>query len=237
MMNLLIDPTLELNAARTVFKRQGRVLLPGFLQSPGAHQLAEGLAGDLPFHITMNKVDDSVANIAEVELSRAGEDFQRRLMAAVYGASATGFRYFYSQFEFDKHLQDATAIGDLSRDVWSFLQSAPFLSAIGRIIGVSDLQRTSAQASRYAPGHFLTRHDDDVQNSGRRAAFVLYLSAQWQADWGGLLQFIDRDGHVAEAYTPMFNTLALFRVPSAHSVSMVTPLAPIPRLAVSGWVH
>jgi SM-20-related protein len=237
MMNLSLDPTLQLNDARTVFRRQGRVFLPAFLQASGVHQLAQRLSSDLPFHVTMNKVDASVAKVAEAELARAGEDFQRRLMTAVYGASVTGFRYFYSQFEFDQHLQESSAVGELSREVWAFLQSAPFLTAIGRIIGVPDLQRASGQASRYAPGHFLTRHDDDVPNSGRRAAFVLYLSAEWQADWGGLLQFIDRDGHVAEAYTPTFNSLALFRVPSSHSVSMVTPLAPIPRLAISGWVH
>ena len=51
------------------------------------------------------------------------------------------------------------------------------------------------------------------------------------------MHFIDRDGHVAEAYTPTFNALALFRVPTRHAVSMVTPLALNPRYAISGWVH
>ena len=236
-MNLTINPTLELNAARAVFKKRGRVLLPQFLTAPQAQMLSESLSDSGHFHLTMNRADDSVTNIKPEEVVRAGEEFQRGLMSAVFSASSSGFRYFYGQFEFDKHLDEASPMGNLSRIVWHFFQSSAFLGAIGKIIGVPNLVRTSAQASRYAPGHFLTRHDDDVVNSGRRAAFVLYLTPQWQADWGGLLQFIDRDGHVAEAYTPTFNALALFKVPTAHAVSMVTPLAPYPRIAISGWVH
>jgi SM-20-related protein len=236
-MQFAINPTLELNTARALYKKRGRLLLTNFLQADAARKLATGVATGLPFHATMNKNDMSVANIGEGDLATAGDDFRRSLMGAVYAASATGFRYFYSQFEFDKNLETAGPIGAFSRAVWQFLNSPDFLKTIGKIIGQSELTRTSAQASRYAPGHFLTAHDDDVENSGRRAAFVLYLSPQWQADWGGLLQFIDRDGHVAEAYTPTFNALAVFKVPTHHSVSMVTPLAPLPRDAISGWVH
>jgi hypothetical protein len=236
-MRLSINPTLELNSARTVYKKRGRVLLTDFLARDGAAALAEGLATALPYHLTMTKADESVANIDAAELAARGEDFRRRLMGAVFADAASGFRYFYGQFEFDKHLDDAGPVGELSRAAWGFLNGPQFLAALGRITGEAGLVRASAQASRYAPGHFLTAHDDDVKNSGRRAAFVLYLSPTWRADWGGLLQFIDRDGHVAEAYTPVFNALAVFRVPSQHAVSMVTPLAPAARYAISGWVH
>ena len=51
------------------------------------------------------------------------------------------------------------------------------------------------------------------------------------------MQLLINPGHVAEAYTPTFNALALFRVPTRHAVSMVTPLALNPRYAISGWVH
>jgi Rps23 Pro-64 3,4-dihydroxylase Tpa1-like proline 4-hydroxylase len=236
-MQLAINPTLELNTARTVFKRKGRVLLPDFLGLPGAQALGHTLAEELPYRLTMNTSDESVSRLSTPDLSALDETFRRNLMNALYAEARTQFRYMYAQFEFDRNLEAEGLVAGRSREIWAFLNSTDFLKTVGKIIGVGDLKRVSAQASSYAPGHFLTQHDDDVKQSGRRAAFVLYMSPRWLADWGGLLQFIDRDGHVAEAFTPTFNALAVFKVPTEHAVSMITPLAPRPRLAISGWVH
>jgi Rps23 Pro-64 3,4-dihydroxylase Tpa1-like proline 4-hydroxylase len=63
------------------------------------------------------------------------------------------------------------------------------------------------------------------------------LTPGWSVDWGGLLMFVDQDGHVAEAYTPAFNALNLFQVPQPHAVSMVAPFAGGDRLAITGWVR
>jgi Rps23 Pro-64 3,4-dihydroxylase Tpa1-like proline 4-hydroxylase len=66
-------------------------------------------------------------------------------------------------------------------------------------------------------------------------AYVINLSRDWQADWGGLLQFIDESGAVSETFMPRWNTLSLFRVPQGHAVSLVAPWARAPRLALTGW--
>jgi 2OG-Fe(II) oxygenase superfamily len=87
----------------------------------------------------------------------------------------------------------------------------------------------------YAATHFLTAHDDRDESKGRVAAYVLNLTPRWSSDWDGLLQFLDADGHVAEAYTPAFNALNVFRVPQPHSVSFVAPFAGQPRLSITGW--
>jgi SM-20-related protein len=59
----------------------------------------------------------------------------------------------------------------------------------------------------------------------------------WKSDWGGLLQFIDEDGHVAEAYAPAFNALNILRVPQKHAVSYVTPFAGAGRYSITGWLR
>jgi Rps23 Pro-64 3,4-dihydroxylase Tpa1-like proline 4-hydroxylase len=235
MLSLAVNPTLELNLARDVFKKHGRVLVERFLTPTSAQALAQAMRG-FPYHQTMNRPDDTAAKIDETDIAARGQEFRDNLLKAVYARGTASFQYFYSQFEFDKHTTDATELGAVSKAAFEFLNGEMFLKAVGKIVAMPDLKSVHAQATCYAPGHFLTAHDDDVRNSGRRAAFVLYLNDAWRADWGGLLQFIDRDGHVAEAYTPLFNALALFRVPSQHSVSMVTPLAPVGRYAISGWV-
>jgi Rps23 Pro-64 3,4-dihydroxylase Tpa1-like proline 4-hydroxylase len=64
---------------------------------------------------------------------------------------------------------------------------------------------------------------------------VINLSRNWQADWGGLLQFLDSDGEVVRTLMPRFNTISLFRVPADHLVSPVAPFATGARYAITGW--
>lgn len=65
---------------------------------------------------------------------------------------------------------------------------------------------------------------------------MLNLSCAWNADWGGLLQFIDDDGRVLDSFLPRWNTLSLFAVPAGHAVSRVAPWAGQERLAITGWL-
>ena len=103
--------------------------------------------------------------------------------------------------------------------------------------GHSRPQRAYAQVARDGPGPFLTVHDEEDRVKQRLYAYVLNMTAEWRPDWGGLLLFLDEDGHVAEGYTPAFNALNIFRVPARHAVSFVTPAAGAPRLSVTGWVR
>ena len=61
------------------------------------------------------------------------------------------------------------------------------------------------------------------------------VPAPSRPDWGGILQFLDRDGHVADGYVPVFNALNIFRVPQLHNVSSVVPFAGHARLSITGW--
>ena len=93
------------------------------------------------------------------------------------------------------------------------------------------------QLTRYRAGHFLTAHDDWAEGLNRVAAYVFNLSADWNVDFGGLLQFIDANGHVQQAYTPRFNSLSLFKVPQLHSVSVVPAYVNRARFALTGWAR
>ncbi len=71
----------------------------------------------------------------------------------------------------------------------------------------------------------------------RRAAYVLSLTPEWRAEWGGVLEFLDADGHIAEGYVPCFNALNVFLVPQLHHVSCVAAFAAAPRLSLTGWLR
>ena len=117
------------------------------------------------------------------------------------------------------------------------LNSEPALEMWRAITGVPEVAFVDGQATRYLPGHFLTRHDDDVEGKNRVAAYVLNLCPRWRPEWGGLLLFHDGEGDIARGLTPRFNALNLFAVPQLHSVSMVTRSAPFRRYAVTGWLR
>lgn len=117
------------------------------------------------------------------------------------------------------------------------MNTAPALEMWRELTGDPDVGLVDGQATRYLPGHFLTRHDDDVEGKNRVAAYVLNLSPEWASEWGGLLQFHDAAGEVTGAMVPGFNVLNLFRVPQSHSVSIVAPFAPAPRYSITGWIR
>jgi Rps23 Pro-64 3,4-dihydroxylase Tpa1-like proline 4-hydroxylase len=120
--------------------------------------------------------------------------------------------------------------------VLEYLNSPPFLEFARALTGVPELRRAYAQATCYLPGDFLKRHDDTSAEEGRRFAYVLNLTREWEADWGGLLQFLDADGRVEETLMPRWNSLSIFRVPTYHCVTFVAPWARAPRLAITGWL-
>jgi Rps23 Pro-64 3,4-dihydroxylase Tpa1-like proline 4-hydroxylase len=121
--------------------------------------------------------------------------------------------------------------------VQEFLNSREFLEFARDVTGMGDIAFADAQATLFRPGHFLTQHDDEVEGKNRRAAYVLSFTRRWRPDWGGILEFIDSDGHVAEGYTPRFNALNLIRVPQRHAVSYVVPWAVEGRYSITGWLR
>jgi hypothetical protein len=86
-------------------------------------------------------------------------------------------------------------------------------------------------------GDFLRPHTDAI--GGRVLAYVLFLSEQWDASFGGALHVRDasRREWVVE---PTFNSLVVFDV-TARSEHFVTPIEPRAgqraRVTLGGWVY
>ena len=78
-------------------------------------------------------------------------------------------------------------------------------------------------------------HNDDVELTGRLVAYAFTFTPNWRTDYGGILHFLDEEGHVDEGYLPTFNALNLFRIPALHAVSYVTPYAQGGRYSIIGW--
>jgi Rps23 Pro-64 3,4-dihydroxylase Tpa1-like proline 4-hydroxylase len=114
------------------------------------------------------------------------------------------------------------------------MSSAPVISLFRALTGSSEIDFADVQATRYRAGHFLTEHHDKREGSRRIAAYVLGLTETWRPEWGGLLLF-HKNGDVSRGLIPRMNSLSLFAVPQDHSVSLVAPFCPQPRLSITGW--
>jgi Rps23 Pro-64 3,4-dihydroxylase Tpa1-like proline 4-hydroxylase len=169
---------------------------------------------------------------------RAMSDEQRRPLTDLATATARkGFGYLYENFPiYDVWHRGARRDHPLF-GVFAFLNSSPFLDAMRDMTGCEDIGFADAQATCYRPGHFLTLHNDEAPERRRRAAFVINLTREWRADWGGILLFHSDDGHISAGMTPVFNAINVFLTPQDHSVSVVAPYAKASRYAITGWLR
>jgi len=130
---------------------------------------------------------------------------------------------------------DAKAINFLK--LRHFLHSKPFHSFI-ETLTTRDLRAvTPIRVHRMKTGHYLKTHSD--RGNDREIAFILYMSPEWSADFGGDLHIIDRDGN-RTMYNPTYNKLLIFDVNQHkhHYISEITEQAAdlsTGRISINGW--
>ncbi|MEQ9505979.1 MAG: 2OG-Fe(II) oxygenase family protein [Hyphomonas sp.] len=229
----------DLPALRARFGETGRVLIPDIFEPRFAQAVLDAAAAHAGW-LLVTRVEGAHREFDAAQLAQVPKDRLEPLEVLVAQEARRGFQY-----RFERHLlYDNLRAGDLPegplRTMAEQLNSTPFLRLLHDIMGAQFVPGETfcdGQLTRYRPGHFLTSHDDELPEFRRIAAFVLNLTPKWSADLGGLLMFTDDDGHVAEAFTPKFNTLSFFRVPQPHAVSVVAPFAEGARHAVTGWLR
>lgn len=218
------------------FAAEGRLHLPGVLSPDTAEAVADALEAETEWTTTVR----AGGEVFEAPLGEDGlalSDTHRTWLAGVRPDGRDAMQYVFDT----RRVSDARGRGHGRGDVLdrlpAWLNEGPFLDLIRELTGDDRPEFCDAQATRYRPGHFLTRHDDTNAARDRLYAYVLNFTRTWRADWGGLLTFPDERGHVARAYTPAFNALNLFRVPTTHAVGQVASFAPADRLSITGWVR
>jgi hypothetical protein len=233
-----IHPALDGGRLAPVFARFGRLHLPDFLTAPGAETLLSALHESQGWTVsTIGR--GSTVDIPAEAFASADEPTRAALIAAGHNEARSGFHYMFESLRISDIIDagEGASLPAPLRDLYGWLNGEAFLSFARAMSGHDDLNYVDAQATRYRAGHYLNEHDDEKAGAGRRLAYVLNLTPAWRPSWGGLLAFLDADGHVAEAYTPAFNALNLFRTPQPHMVSQVAAFAPAPRISITGWIR
>jgi hypothetical protein len=227
-----------IDAARIakVYAAAGRVHIGGILADDAARRAYQGLATELTWQLHFNDGDRPI-NLASDAFDRLPEAERAQLFTGIYANAAQRFQYVYNSFPISDMHERKEHMALYVMRVHEFLNSHEFLEFGRTVTGVRTISYVDSQGTLYRPGHFLTKHDDAIAGKSRVAAYVLNLTPKWQPDWGGILQFIAPDGHIAEGYVPVFNALNLFRVPQTHAVSIVSPFAQSGRYSITGWLR
>ncbi len=231
-----LSPDLDSRTIAAVYARHGRVHIPSIFPVEVAARIHGAMVSETPWSRVVSGETRHFA-LEPGAWEAVSAEKRMELEHAVHQKGQGGFAYFYDSFSIaDLHEAGKNLDSYLMR-VYEFLNSEPFLEFARAVTGAASIAFADAQATCYRSGDFLTAHDDGVEGKRRRAAYILNFTPAWRSDWGGLLQFLDRDGHVAEAYTPAFNALNLVRVPQPHAVSYVNPLAGAARYSITGWLR
>lgn len=218
------------------FAARGIVSIPDILDASSA----------LALHAMLRRREDWRQVIGDtnrlVELdrpTRAGMSEQQRsqLDQAIYLGAREGFQFRYETLRVPDSAEERAASSDPLAAFAAWWSSEPVLGLLRTITGALHITFADMQATAYAPGDFLTAHDDDVMGKNRVAAYILNLTPKWRVEWGGLLAFHDETSPEVTALAPAFNRLNLLRVPRRHSVTEVTRAAAYRRYALTGWLR
>ncbi len=222
------NPALDAKTLKSAFAEDNRLRIPDILPAERAESLAQLLEGETKWRSFFNLEGKNYAVSPQEVLSMDPEE-QQKLQQDILAAASRGEGFFYH----GKHL--AHDSNDAFSEILSALNDPATLDFIRTLTGDSSITHAIAQCTQFLPGHFLTRHCDDLSGETRRFAFVINLSRQWHPDWGGLLQFFEKDGTPRDSWTPEFNVLSLFATHHIHSVTYVAPFANVPRHGITGW--
>ncbi len=232
-----ICDALDRKALAKRFATESRVQVRSILTQETATTISQILRRETPWGIAY-KVDGQPPVKLRIDELRANTPQQLRDIAAqVHRTAANGdYGVRFNQYPIlDAYLQ-RWAPGGAHDLLLEYINAEPFLDLVREITSIPELIKADAQATCFAPGDFLSIHNDSHVAEGWQVAYVLnFADPEWKPDWGGYLNFFDDDGDIVQGWRPRFNTLNLFRVPQRHNVSYVPPFAPMGRFAITGW--
>ncbi|MFN3816717.1 2OG-Fe(II) oxygenase [Brevundimonas sp.] len=233
---ITIAPGLDPLRLQPIFRRTRRLHIPDVLPGQTAAAICQALIRDTPWKRSLFLGDRGVALDFD-ELAAMPADARARLDQGLAQRARDGFQYAFDSWSVSDEVEAGRRTGHPAESFYDFLNAPAFLQWVRAVTGDDRPRYCDAQCTRFNPGDYLNGHTDEAEGKNRLYAYVMNLTPKWTVDWGGVLLFIDQDGHVAEGYTPAFNALNIFEVPQPHSVSIVAPFAGTSRLAITGWIR
>lgn len=233
---LVLAKRADLDGQALAFRQKGRILIRDILEDAFAKRLHRRLANWSEWAL-VTRINGEHRSFDANGMDSVPPDKRAAFDELVAVEARQGFQYLYERYPLYDHARMGVLKDDVLGEAVSLVRSPEFLGLGRRLTGNDSITFADAQLTRYRRGHFLTLHDDTASGMNRIAAFVINLTPDWAADFGGQLQFVDKSGAVEEVFVPGFNTLSMFAVPHPHAVSVVAPFVATHRYAITGWLR
>lgn len=221
------------------FKADGRVQIRDVLTLESAQRVRALLLSGTKWGLVWQAGEaDGVESLTNRALiSKDAQAIVSRAGAATDAAGARGdYSFRFANYPVLQACLEGWDPGGPHDSLIEAMNMPAMLDMVRAVTSIPGLTKADAQATLFAPNHFLGLHTDAHRGQGWRVAYVLnFAPDDWSPDWGGYLQFFDEDGNIICGWRPRFNVLNLMAVPCAHSVSYVPPFAPNGRAAITGW--
>jgi SM-20-related protein len=231
-----LNPALDRDALANAFASEGRVQVRDFLTDETAEEIHRILSAATPWGLAWQAGDRQPPQAIEAPALRQSPTVQRDAASATYGAAASGdYAVQFARYPMVDAYVGKWNEGSPHDLLLEYINAPDFMGFVREVTGTTELVKADAQATLFAPGHFLGRHIDSHVAEGWSVAYVMNFAKDWKPDWGGYLNFFDDDGDIVAGYRPRFNAINMFKVPRAHAVSFVPPFAPVGRFAITGW--
>jgi len=233
---LQIRPDLDPEQIAARYRAEKFVQIPDFLTQESAFQIEQVLRQETPWRLIYVEPGRGVRQLTGQQLAQMSASDQAGLRARILANARRNIGYMYQGYPMTHEGAQAKTEVPLLGQLADMLNGRAFLSFAEQLISEPGLTSVDAQATLFRSGHFLTRHIDDGAAQERRAAYTLSFTRGWQTDWGGQLQFIDRQTtDVTCGWIPRWNTLTVFDGRRVHAVSPVSSFAGDGRFSIVGW--
>jgi len=234
-MQLRLNPRLDPADYAGTYRREGVVQIEDFLPKEVAEHLHGVLTRRTQWRIVYSAGAEQPVVLTQGEYARMTPAERQALHAGINDRAKRSVGFAYNVWPMITAYLEGWEPGHPLHRVTEFLQTDEVREFGRQVIGAERITKVDAQATLYAPGHFLTRHRDEGLKLERRCAYTLGFARDWQPDYGGLLAFLDDDNNVSKAFTPRFNVLTLFDGLRTHAVTSVSAFAPLGRYSITGW--
>lgn len=232
-----ISPCVDRKAAAEAFAHDRRVQIRDFLTLPAAQTVHRVLSRETPWGLAWRAGEDGPHALRRQQLAAQQPAEAQAISRKIAAAARQGdYAFAYAHYPILTAYQEGWREHEALDVLVEHINDEPLMNLVREVTGIPELIKADAQATLYAPNHFLAVHDDSHVAEGWQVAYVMnFCTEDWRPDWGGYLMFYNEEGDVVAGFKPRFNALNLIRVPQKHNVTYVPPFAPVGRFAITGW--
>ena len=233
---LLLNPSIDQVAIGSELAEVGTVKIPNFLDQFAAEQTFTCLNEQVVWEMAFRNGVEAMTKTA-AQLSAMTQQDRQAFHGAVIDQAKRDYQFAYYRYPMVDAYNNKLEPKLMLNAILEAINSLDSIKYFRELTGDAQIRKVELQATLFAPGHFLMRHNDSASTADdRRFAIVINLTKEWESHWGGMLEFVDGQ-QVTKTHVPTFNTCSLFKVPRDHQVSYVAPFATKPRYALTGWLR